>query len=239
MVELNHEKSTPVVRFDRLSSTSDYAKTLPLDGQDRWIVATCQDKGRGREGRSFSSQEGGVYLSWVHYPDQLLARDSFLLVVKAAVAVCKTLEDYGLKPEIKWPNDVLVGGKKICGILTENLLQGDRIKRAIIGIGLNVNNDLEADLRPIATTLFQSTGKRIPVAEVEESLMNNLLAPVAKEAYFARLGHLGEVEIIEGERRYAAIAEGVDESGLLVITVDGRRQKKSAVEISLRRKEKV
>ena len=236
MAELKDKNGIPVVRFRRLTSTSDYAKSQKEKGQDLLVFADSQKKGRGREGRSFSSKKGGLYLSWLHFPQGLPAKDGFFLVSKMSVAVCKTLESYGIKPAIKWPNDVLVDGKKICGILTENTLSGDKISCAIVGVGINVNNRLERVLRPIATSLRTEIGKKIPLKKVEEKLIENLTLPFDKADYFARLGCLGEVEIIENGTRFAAFAEGVDDEGLLIVTIDGKKEKKSAAEISLRAK---
>ena len=234
---MNEKKRIPVRHFCRLASTNDYAKRLKGKEKDRIIVALSQTKGRGREGRTFSSGKGGLYMTWLHFPKDLPAKNAFTLVQKAAVAVCKTVESYGVKAEIKWPNDVLVDGKKICGVLTENALKGDKIFSSIIGVGLNVNNRLEEVLQPVAITLQEATGKKIPVREVEKRLIVNLLKDVQKEEYFSRLGYLGEVCILEGEKTYPAYAEGVSDEGLLLLTVDGERVYKSAAEISLRRGE--
>lgn len=68
-------------------------------------------------------------------------------MANASVAVCRTLENYGLTAEIKWPNDVYVQGKKICGILIENVFSGDRISSSVVGIGVNVNNSLPEELK--------------------------------------------------------------------------------------------
>ncbi len=229
------KKQYKTMRFSFLNSTMDYAKTLSGE-EDVFVVAGCQRQGRGRDGRTFSSQKGGLYLTFRHCPKQMPAKESFWLVSRAAVAVCKTLEGYGLQPVIKWPNDVLVGGKKICGILTENTVKGNQIACAYIGIGLNVRNALEEELLPIATSIFLETGKKISVKKVLLALQKNLLSPFEREEYYARLGCLGDVEIVEKDKRYSAFAIGVDEEGLLVVTVDGRKEKKSAAEISLRPK---
>ena len=234
--ETKRIKRIPVYRFFRVKSTFDYAKSKKDKGKDLFVVATTQSQGRGRNGRVFSSTRGGLYLTWLHFPQNLSAQNAFCLIRQAAVAVCKTLESYGVSPTIKWPNDILVNGKKIGGILTENTLKGGLIASSLIGIGVNIHNRLEEELRPIATTLQEVISKKIPVREVEKTLRKNLYLPYAKEAYFARLSYLGEVEIVEGEKRYPAFAEGVDEEGLLMVVVDGVRQKKSAAEISLRQR---
>ncbi|MBQ9117854.1 MAG: biotin--[Clostridia bacterium] len=235
---LNKNRKIPVRHFFTLSSTLDTAKKWKNKGKEVIIVAKKQTRGRGREGRSFSSQAGGLYLGWLHFPQDMKAKDGFWLVARGAVAVCKTLEDYGLSPTIKWPNDVLLGGKKICGILTENTLSGDRIQSTVVGIGLNVNNRLEDSLLPIATSLKEALNKKVSLREVERRLFSYLATSFNRVDYYSRLGSLGEVEILENGTCYSAIAEGIDEQGLLIVSVSGERQKKSAAEISLRKVEK-
>lgn len=236
---MKEEKLIPTRRFWRISSTYDYAKSQREKGKELFIVAKTQSKGRGRNERAFSSKLGGLYLTWLHYPEDLPSRRAFTLVQRGAVAVCKTLESYGVTPTIKWPNDVLVDGKKICGILTENTLRGEKIACSVIGVGVNVNNRLEEELQAIATTLKEVIGKKVAIGEFEKRLKKNLLSGIDEADYFDRLGCLGEVEIVENGVAYPAIAEGVDEDGLLVVTVEGRRQKKSAAEISLRQRKNV
>ena len=136
-------KIVRIERFETLSSTNDYAKSVLAKGENVLIIARTQTGGRGTKGRSFSSREGGIYLSKVSFYEQYPAKEAFKLLQAAAVAVCETLHVWGVKAQIKWPNDILVNGKKICGILIENVFSGANVRSSIVGIGLNVCNELD------------------------------------------------------------------------------------------------
>src|SRR5262245_59001114 len=112
-----------VLRFESLPSTNDIARELAQSGESEGIavLARQQSAGRGRQGRSWSSPpDQGLYVSLVLRPD-ILPADSSVITLAAAVAVAETLEqDYRIPPDIKWPNDVMARGRKICGILVES-----------------------------------------------------------------------------------------------------------------------
>ncbi|HZM88223.1 MAG TPA: biotin--[acetyl-CoA-carboxylase] ligase [Blastocatellia bacterium] len=131
----------PLLRFDSVSSTNDVAKELAVSGASEGlcVIATAQTAGRGRHGRSWSSPPGeGLYLSLVLRP-QIKASASMFITLAAAVAVAETLRlDFQIIGDIKWPNDVLVKGRKICGILVEGAIDGDRLQYAVMGIGVNI-----------------------------------------------------------------------------------------------------
>jgi len=139
----------PVTLLDEVASTNPVAKALPVGTV---VVASRQTAGYGRRKRAFSSEEGGLYFSYKVAPDLPLARVN-LITLAAGVAVVKGLEAYGVRARLKYPNDVWVDGKKICGILTECVLARGRVDSAVIGVGLNVKNTLPAELQGIATTL--------------------------------------------------------------------------------------
>ena len=132
-----------------IDSTNTYLKNLKKPKEDTLIIAKKQTGGRGTKGRSFICEEGGVYMSLLKlYPCK--AKDSFSIMMNSAVAVVKTLSAFDIKAKIKWPNDIIVNGKKICGILIENVFEGDEVARSIVGIGLNVNNPLASEIKDIA-----------------------------------------------------------------------------------------
>src|SRR5690606_30796939 len=120
------------------------------------VVAEEQTQGRGRRGRSWSSPPGkNLYCSLVLRPELPPARAAELTLV-AAVALAETLRDAGVNAEIKWPNDVQVGGKKIAGILTELSADTEKVHFVIVGIGVNLNcdaGDFPPELRETATSL--------------------------------------------------------------------------------------
>ena len=119
---MNAKKEVVWQRFDEIDSTNEYAKTKRQEGKDLIVTAKRQIGGRGTKGRSFSSEEGGVYLTKLSFYDNFPAKEAFKIMAQAAVAVCETLQYYGLQPKIKWVNDVYVNDKKICGIFCKQLL---------------------------------------------------------------------------------------------------------------------
>ena len=146
--------------LEETGSTNEYIKRYLNSGENRIVVAQKQTGGKGTKGRSFLSGEGGVYLSALTFYRDFSAKDAFLIMAHAAVAVCKTAEAFGFSPQIKWANDVYLSGKKLAGILVENALDGGRVKSSVIGIGLNVCNDL-GELSKIAVSLSEVAGKKI------------------------------------------------------------------------------
>ena len=146
------------MHFDSIASTQDYAKAHRKNGQGLIVTATEQTGGKGTKGRSFESGKGGVYLSALCFYEGFFAKDAFQIMAGTATAVCETLRTLGLSPVIKWPNDIFVKGKKICGILIENTFSGSEISSSIVGIGLNIHNTLSAELEGIATTVQAETG---------------------------------------------------------------------------------
>lgn len=158
-------------QFDYLAtvdSTNDYLKAYVEDGQPRLAVAEEQTKGKGRHGRSwYSPGREGLYVSYLMYPGWEVAREGFLNAV-SALAVLKTIRHQGvdkLALRLKPPNDILIEGKKVCGILTELGTLKGRISWAIVGIGVNLYQEsFPAQLGDKATSL------RLQGVELETAL---------------------------------------------------------------------
>lgn len=224
-----------IIRFDEIGSTSDYAKELIAKNENVVVIATKQTGGKGTKGRSFSSNEGGVYLTKLCFYDNFFAKDAFLVMARTAVAVCKTLEDFDLKPKIKWANDVFVANKKICGILIENIFFGNKISSSLIGVGLNVNNDLPEELNEIATTMRLQKREIVDFQAVESKLLGYLNEKFSMDEYIKRVGYLNEeVTLLSAEEELTATLLRVEKDGGLVVkTVDGERKVFSG-EISIR-----
>jgi BirA family biotin operon repressor/biotin-[acetyl-CoA-carboxylase] ligase len=147
----------------------DYAKSKISEGTV--VVAEKQTKGRGRKQREWHSPEGGLWFSIVLYPN-LPPEDGILVTMAASVSVADAIQkSTGLTPEIKWPNDVLINGKKVCGILTEFDAEMDRINYVVVGIGINVNNDISKDISKIAVSLKQLTGSKVSRVNLLKSIL--------------------------------------------------------------------
>lgn len=201
--------------FDTLPSTNDYCETREF-GEDTAIIAREQTGGKGTKGRSFSSPRGGVYLSLVrYYPCK--AENSFSLMIASCMAVVKTLELFGVSAGVKWPNDVFLNGKKICGILIKNSFEGENVKKSITGIGVNVNNDIPKDIADIAINLKSVVGE-VDIDEFYKRLIENLYADYSVDEYRSRNIVLGkEITVIKNGESRKAVAEDVAADGSLVL----------------------
>ncbi|MGB9920881.1 MAG: biotin--[acetyl-CoA-carboxylase] ligase [Moorellales bacterium] len=166
--------------YERVGSTMEVARGLAEEGAEEGtlVIAESQEAGRGRLGRAWVSAPGvGLWFSLVLRPRLLpaqVAKTTLLAAVAAAEAVAAVT---GLAPGIKWPNDLLLEGKKLCGILTELKGQADAVEYLILGVGLNVNHrqeDFPPELRDQATSLYLVGGREVERAEVLAAFLGEL-----------------------------------------------------------------
>lgn len=240
--------------FDEVDSTNTRAKQMAMEGaaDGTVVVANCQSAGRGRMNRSFQSpRDKGIYLTALLRPDLPTER---LLPVTAmtGVAVCKAVERVcGVRPGLKWPNDPVLGGRKLCGILTELSLEAEtgRLQYLVVGVGVNVlhsREDFAPELAEIATSLAQELGHPVsrPVLAavlIEEldrlyqALQAGELEPY-RSAYRAACVNLGKtVQLVEHGQKETAQAVRVDDAfGLVVRDSDGRERTVRSGEVSVR-----
>lgn len=221
-------------------STNTRLKELARQGapEGTVLLALRQTAGRGRMGRSFLSPENGLYMSVLLCPDCAAERLPTLTPC-AALAVCRALRTVcGVDTAIKWPNDLLVNGKKLCGILTEGVTAPDGRMAAIIGIGLNLNSstaDFPEELRDIVCSVRDVTGAETDECSLAEAILYQLNDVYERwctgdsglaEEYRARCVTLGkDVTIyVDGSSRPAkALDIGADFS-LLAEYPDGSRE---------------
>ena len=157
-----------IIHIEETDSTNHWLKE---HGEGNMVVvADYQTAGRGCGSNSWESERGrNLTFSMLIHPENILAKEQFRITEVVSVAMCRMLQSYIYnKVEIKWPNDIYVGDKKICGILIENRLQGTEIKDSIIGIGLNVNQKEFKSDAPNPVSLYQLTGQE---TDLEEMLM--------------------------------------------------------------------
>lgn len=166
--------------FREIDSTNNRAKSLAAEGapEGTVVVADMQTAGRGRRGRNwFSPASQGLYVSVILKPSLPLREISRISLV-AAVAVAETLrEEFGLDALIKWPNDILIDHKKIAGILSEAVIDTVGLEYMVVGIGLNINQDLSqfpADLRMPATSLRVENSQAVARVRILQSLLLSL-----------------------------------------------------------------
>ncbi len=228
-----------ILHFEEVSSTNDIVKEYLAAREDVIAVARRQSAGRGTKGRTFLSSEGGVYLSALTFYEDLPASRAFEVMAHAAVAVCRAAERFGVAPKIKWANDVVVGNKKLAGILIENAVSGGKLDHSIVGIGVNSENDLSA-LCSIAISLSEAAGRRIAADEAAAALIEEYQRKSAFSEYLARLAYVGErVIVTEGEEAFPATFLGVLPDGRARIRTQREERALSAAEISIRPQEEI
>lgn len=259
-------------KLEQVDSTNDEIKRLAREQARHGtaVMAKRQTKGRGRRGRTWeSSQEDNIYLSVLLRP-KLEPQYASMLTLVAALSVAETLEaalgepmlatpagisldkknskEHSLQCQIKWPNDIVLQGKKICGILTEMSMESDGHYFVVVGIGINVNTEqFPEELRDMATSLRKETGRCWDVS----SLVENLLAKFDRHyhafeqeknlgfmlhAYNKRLVNRGrEVKVLTEQGEKIRFSQGIDETGaLLVEDRTGNLEKIISGEVSVR-----
>ncbi|HYG36671.1 MAG TPA: biotin--[acetyl-CoA-carboxylase] ligase [Clostridia bacterium] len=226
--------------FEETTSTNDVLEKLARDGVKEGVVvfAESQTKGRGRLGRKWiSPPKKGLWFSVLLRPE-LRPQAATQVTVASATALRRAIESQTrLKSVIKWPNDILIGGKKVAGILTELSAELDRIKYMILGIGVDVNlstDELPTELRAVATSLKAELGKPVSRADLAVAVLRefdrdyNLImtggfATVADEweAHCATIGQ--NVSIRAGDRQIRGRAESLGEDGALLLRTEHGR----------------
>lgn len=234
-----------VIYFPRLTSTMEVARDEVKGGavEGTVVVADEQAAGRGRFKRRWLSPPGSVSLSVILKPD---VGSLPYIIMLAAVAVAGAIEAVtGLKTQLKWPNDVLVNGKKVGGILTESGLRGKEVAYTIVGIGINVNLRLAdfAEIASLATSLSDELGGDVSRLELVRQLLFELdrlyLTLPEGEAIFKewrqRLVTMGKnVQVVSGDAVYQGVAESVGRDGsLLLRRPDGSLSRVLAGDVSL------
>ena len=238
--------------FREIDSTNDMAKELALIGarEGTVLVAETQTKGKGRLGREWISPAGGLWFSVILQP-RISPEDAPKFTLLAAVAVAKTLQKiFHMRAEVKWPNDVLINGKKICGILTEASTRGGRLNFVVIGFGVNADfllSRLPAPLHQSATTLREELSMAVDL----EALLRSLLEET--ERYYGIFREGNFEDILAEWRRLAKFlgsyvyvkslnekvegwAVDVDEQGALIIRLkDQTTRKIFAGDVTLRK----
>lgn len=163
-----------IIELEVTESTNDEVKKYWDLGEDIAVFARRQTGGRGTKGRSFSSPEGGIYISFIKHYRGLKAEKAYEVTEDISLSVALTLRAFGVKAEIKWPNDIYVGKKKICGMLTQNEIKNGYVEKTLCGVGINVNNDLPIELDGIATSLKKELGREVDLKAVLFTLVYNL-----------------------------------------------------------------
>ena len=237
----------PTLYYPSVTSTMDATKKAIANGAHEGLVilADEQTSGRGRLGREWvSPPDSSLMLSIILYPKLAQLQR---LTMAACITIARCIEDVAyLETSIKWPNDVLIGGKKVSGVLIESDVAGDTVNYAIVGIALNINLDVESypEIAAIATSLKRELGLHFSRLDVLVSLLGEFEAvytdlchgePIENE-WRRRLGTIGKkVTVRNGDVVREGVAEDVDGDGnLLLRRPDGSLDTISAGDVTLR-----
>jgi len=223
--------------FEQTTSTNDVVEKLARDGVKEGVVvfAESQTKGRGRLGRVWQSPtRKGLWFSVLLRP-KLLPQETTQLTVISATAMRRAIKTVtGLTADIKWPNDLLIGGKKVVGILTEMSAEVDRVRYIIIGIGVDVNQEtaeFPEELRKIATSLKLEARETICRGELATEILRELdrdyaricagRFPEVADEWEAACVTMGKnVTVHTGDRKFRGRAESLDDDGALLVRTE-------------------
>ncbi|MEI3381334.1 MAG: biotin--[acetyl-CoA-carboxylase] ligase [Dorea sp.] len=240
-----------VVYYDEIDSTNNRAKEAGDNKapQGTLFVADMQVAGKGRRGRVWQSPAGSsIYMTILLYPEISPLKAPQLTLVMA-IAVAEGIKEVtGLDTKIKWPNDIVVNGRKICGILTEMSTEIDYINHVVIGAGINVNqDDFPEDIRKTASSLKMELGKQVKRSELIAAIMKSFEKDYEifvktedlsglQELYNSMLVNLDrDVKVLEPGNEYEAHALGINKTGELIVrTAEGEEKEIYAGEVSVR-----
>lgn len=236
--------------FDCIDSTNTKAKELAEDGHPTgtFVVADQQTAGKGRRGRSWDSLPGtGIYMTLLLKPD-INPNNASMLTLVAAIATANAIHRVtDAQALIKWPNDVVINGKKICGILTEMSAQFDYINHIVIGIGINVHNEsFPEELADRASSLLMECGKRFHRADLIEAFLEEFERTYAsylqtedltglQNEYNSLLVNMGrQVRVLDPKEPFEGKAMGITNRGELILDTWESRKMVSSGEVSVR-----
>ena len=242
--------------YDVTGSTNNDAKRLAEEGEPHGtvVVADIQNAGKGRRGRAWQTLPGTALSFTLLLRPEFAADKASMITLVMALSVAEAVEEAaGIAATIKWPNDIVVNKKKICGMLTEMTMtpEMDEIQYIVVGAGINVNNgspdEFQEEIRGTATSLKIETGRRINRAELlgrvlvrfEENyatFLKTLDLSRLRDAYQKHLQGVGaEVRVLDPAGEYTGVSHGINDHGeLIVIKENGERVQVYAGEVSVR-----
>ena len=220
------------IHLEEIDSTNLYAKTNLDNLSDRTIIyAERQTKGRGRLQRPWIDLgKGNLFLSFVLKPSTSFMEIFSNMTQYLSVVLCQILEEYGVTPQIKWPNDVLINNKKIAGILAETVIQGNNFKGLVLGIGVNLNADLKLleNIDKAATALNLEVEKNIDINDFRNKLIRKFFENYDRfltegfgyiKKYYINHTNFSDTEIcvqLFNEKK-TGVAESITDKGELVL----------------------
>lgn len=210
---------------------------------DAVFISKSQSAGRGRLGRTFTSEKGGLYMSLL-FKKQMCPTDAMKITATAAVCVARAIERLAeIHPQIKWVNDIYVGGKKLAGILCEGACDKfGNLTYSVLGIGINLYTPRDESLKDIATSVSEHAAAVPDALELAAEIIKEIYSSAARtfpdilDEYRRRSCVIGRrVRVIKFDTEYLAYASGIDDAGALtVIRDDGAEEHIATGDVSIR-----
>lgn len=220
------KKGVRAFLFDEAENTFAKAKEVWQTCPEGVVIVKRQTGGRGKGQRKFVSPEGGLYFTMFFKNAAIKPSGALKTVINAGLAVCSVLKDLGFDAKIKWPNDVLIGGKKVCGILTEVFSQGETCD-FMCGVGLNVNSVSFGEFQGVAASLKTVGGKTLDADAVAVKVISEVRRRLfdggdVRDEFFVKSGMKGKtVRVNDGEREYLCEVADLSPDGFLIGLKDG------------------
>lgn len=235
---------------DEIDSTNNQAKILARQGAQEGllVIAECQTQGKGRLGRNWQSPAGtGIWMSLILRPS-ILPRYASQLTLLAGLSMCEVIQEVtGLDAQIKWPNDIVIHGKKVCGILTEMSAEMEGVNYIVIGIGVNVNSGYFPESLPYASSLAIEGRKEYPRKIIIKKFLETFEVDYKRYKQHNDLAEImtrykkncitlhRTVKLLIGDEAILAEATDINHEGELVVTLeDGTRKVITSGEVSVR-----
>ncbi len=219
-----------IFNFDKVSSTFDVAKELMQQYEKGVVIAKSQTCGKGKGERKFVSNDGGLYFTIFYKNLSISPTFALKSVINAGLSVYDVLVSLGFNAKLKWPNDVLINGKKVCGILSETLICGDKTD-FMCGVGINVNTTCFDEFDDIATSLFLQNGKKVDINEFAKTVVSKVLQNLfdhgdKQNQFFNASKMLGKTVVVtDANESYKVQINGLSQEGFLCGMRDGVQTK--------------
>ncbi|MCK5024432.1 MAG: biotin--[acetyl-CoA-carboxylase] ligase [Thermoplasmata archaeon] len=225
-----------IIRYDTVTSTNEVLRELAQEEIEPGtvVVAKVQTKGKGRMARTWESPEGGLWMSVLLETEKNFENNKFGIIplMSGCAVATAVMHEYNIEAGVKWPNDVLINGKKACGILGEILNVGEK-QLAIIGIGININNKVQEgyEFSQVSTSLIEERERKSRIEELENAIlleMNHRNEMLAAGKYDELLDEWRELSNTLGSRvkitapneEFEGLAKDIDENGSLILEMD-------------------
>ena len=224
-----------IVELDVVGSTQQEARERAARGaaEGTTIVARSQTSGTGRMGRSWVSPVGGLYMSFILRPTEI-AKPELATLVAATAVVEGIRAATGLAPTIRWPNDIMVRGRKLGGVIAEAQSRGGRVEQVVVGVGVDCNAPPSemGELQAESTSIASELGRKTDVADVTHSILDSFSALYERwrsgedlrEEWAQIVGSVGRevsIKLKTGENPFSCVAEDTDAEGNLVVLLEG------------------